>query len=179
MTSVRPSFVSFVPNSRIITSKTRFSWKITAVGWCCACYLMTLLITQHRWPINEREWRASAMIMTREKWTRMALYVYHKTEARSRSHCCRGKARSIKYVEWVSTFLHVLCTELYRHLWPVWVYHIFPRYLIKWKNISWTQYYWNGPSRCVPSTIYCISTANTEHMQGPDVSVQLGYIWRL
>jgi hypothetical protein len=26
--------------------------------------------------------------------------------------------------------------------------------------------------------IYCISTVNTQHMQRPDVLVQLGYIWR-
>ena len=26
--------------------------------------------------------------------------------------------------------------------------------------------------------IYCISTVNTQHMQIPDVLVQLGYIWR-
>ena len=34
------------------------------------------------------------------------------------------------------------------------------------------------PSRCASSTIYCISTVNTQHMQRPDVLVQLGYIWR-
>jgi len=26
--------------------------------------------------------------------------------------------------------------------------------------------------------VYCISTVNTQHMQRPDVLVQLGYIWR-
>jgi len=26
--------------------------------------------------------------------------------------------------------------------------------------------------------IYCISTVNTQHMQRPDVLVELGYIWR-
>jgi len=28
------------------------------------------------------------------------------------------------------------------------------------------------------SIIYCISTVNTQHVQRPDVLVQLGYIWR-
>jgi len=27
--------------------------------------------------------------------------------------------------------------------------------------------------------IYCISTVNTQHIQRPDVLVQLGYIWRI
>jgi len=35
-----------------------------------------------------------------------------------------------------------------------------------------------GLSRCVSSIIYCISTVNTQHIQTPDVLVQLGYIWR-
>jgi len=37
---------------------------------------------------------------------------------------------------------------------------------------------WRDPSRCVLSIIYCVSTVNTQHMQRPDVLVQLGYIWR-
>jgi len=37
---------------------------------------------------------------------------------------------------------------------------------------------WREPSRSVSSTIYCISTVNTQHMQRPDILVQLGYIWR-
>ena len=36
-----------------------------------------------------------------------------------------------------------------------------------------------GPSRCASSNIYCISTVNTQHMQGSDVLLQLGYTWRL
>jgi len=39
-------------------------------------------------------------------------------------------------------------------------------------------FFLRGPSRCVSSIIYCISTVNTQHMQRPDVLVQLGYIWR-
>ena len=37
---------------------------------------------------------------------------------------------------------------------------------------------WKGPCRCISSIIYCICTVNTQHMQRPDVLVQLGYIWR-
>jgi len=37
---------------------------------------------------------------------------------------------------------------------------------------------WRGPFLCVPSIIYWISAVNTQHIQRPDVFVQLGYIWR-
>ena len=34
------------------------------------------------------------------------------------------------------------------------------------------------PSHCVSSNIYYISTVNSQHMQRPDVLLQLGYTWR-
>jgi hypothetical protein len=59
------------------------------------------------------------------------------TEARSRySHFCRRKEMSIKHYEYMSVFLPYLsatqssCTVLYCHLWPVWLYHTFPLYLL-------------------------------------------------
>jgi len=44
--------------------------------------------------------------------------------------------------------------------------------------LHWLQI-WSGSSRCVSSIVYCISTVNTQHMRRSDVSVQMGYIWRL
>jgi hypothetical protein len=43
--------------------------------------------------------------------------------------------------------------------------------------LDWLQIL-RGPSRCVLSTIYCISTVNTQHTQRADVLVQLAYISR-
>ena len=69
--------------------------------------------------------------------TRRLTYVQRKTEARSRNHCCRGKAKSIKYYECGTVFLlelcgmQIFCAVLYCHLWPEWLYNIFPHYLIK------------------------------------------------
>jgi len=40
------------------------------------------------------------------------------------------------------------------------------------------MFFLREPSHCVSSIIYCISTVNTQHIQRPDVLVQLGYIWR-
>jgi hypothetical protein len=58
-------------------------------------------------------------------------------EARSRNHCCRWKAITINYYVCVWSFLsypaykaHLFCAALYCCLWPVWLYHIFPHYLI-------------------------------------------------
>jgi hypothetical protein len=55
-------------------------------------------------------------------------------EARSRNHCCRGKAVSITYSECVSVALVIQHAKRMRriilYLWPVWLYHIFPHYLI-------------------------------------------------
>jgi hypothetical protein len=57
-----------------------------------------------------------------------------KLGARSRNHCCRAKAISITYSEYVSVVLVIdmqsVCAVLYCHLWPVWLYYIFPHYLI-------------------------------------------------
>jgi hypothetical protein len=39
-------------------------------------------------------------------------------------------------------------------------------------------YFSSVPTRCVSSTIYCISAVNTQHIQEPDVLVELDYIWR-
>ena len=54
----------------------------------------------------------------------------------SHNHCCLGKALSITYSECVPIFLNQLsgmqstCAALYCHLWSLWLYHIFPYYLI-------------------------------------------------
>jgi len=58
------------------------------------------------------------------------------SEARSSNHCCRGKAVSIKYYEFLyvylpsSSIMPRTCAVLYGHLWPAQLYHIFPHYLI-------------------------------------------------
>ena len=54
--------------------------------------------------------------------------------ARSRNHSCRGKATSITYPECVSVALIIQHAKrmrrITRHLWPVWLYHVFPHYFI-------------------------------------------------
>ena len=54
-------------------------------------------------------------------------------EVRSHSHCCRAKAINNTYYECVSVALDIQHAKrmrlLYCHLWPVWLYHIFPHYL--------------------------------------------------
>ena len=57
-------------------------------------------------------------------------------EARSRSHCCRGKAISVTYSECViCNPNYVTCNAhaLYCHLWPVSLYQIFPNCLLNGK----------------------------------------------
>jgi hypothetical protein len=62
------------------------------------------------------------------------MYVRDVTEARSRNHSCRGKGISITYSECVSVALVIQHAKRMRRftcrLWPVWLYHIFPHYLI-------------------------------------------------
>jgi hypothetical protein len=58
------------------------------------------------------------------------------SEARSRTHCCRGKAINITYSKSVFVALVIqqlssACAVLYCPLWSVCLYHIFPHYLIK------------------------------------------------
>jgi hypothetical protein len=56
------------------------------------------------------------------------------TEAPSRNHCCRAKAVSATYSECALVALIIHSTMCMRRtfcrLWPVWLCHIFPRYLI-------------------------------------------------
>ena len=57
-------------------------------------------------------------------------------EARSRNHCCKGKAKRTTFSECVFVALGIhmqrahFCAVLYCHLWLVRLYHIFPRHLI-------------------------------------------------
>ena len=67
--------------------------------------------------------------------TRQAMYIKRNIEARSRNHCCRGKATRTTYNECVSVALVIQhanahASLLYCHLWSVWLHHIFPHYLI-------------------------------------------------
>jgi hypothetical protein len=59
---------------------------------------------------------------------RHAVYVTRNTEARSRNNYCGGKAMC--YIFWM--FLSSTLNEcaVWRHLWPLWLYHIYPHYLI-------------------------------------------------
>jgi len=71
-------------------------------------------------------------------------------------HFFRGKAISITYSACVSVALVIsmqcACAVLC-HLWPVWLYHIFPRYLINGaifgKMLLKIKCVWWKPSRCV------------------------------
>jgi hypothetical protein len=62
---------------------------------------------------------------------------YNGSQTRSRNHCYRGKAITIKYYDRVSASLpslfgsksHLFCAGLC-YLWPVWLYHISVQYLI-------------------------------------------------
>jgi hypothetical protein len=68
----------------------------------------------------------------------------HNTEVHSCNHCCSGKAISIIYYECVFVALVILHAGVhvpYCHVWPVWLYYIFPHYLINGtikKKINWT-----------------------------------------
>jgi len=54
------------------------------------------------------------------------------TEARSRNHCCSGRAKSISYSDCVCSLRYPAnkAHAPYRHLWPLWLCHISPNYLI-------------------------------------------------
>jgi hypothetical protein len=58
-----------------------------------------------------------------------AMHVKRINEVRSRNHCCRGRAISITYSEYVSVDLVIqqqsACAVLYCHLWPVLVLRYF------------------------------------------------------
>ena len=48
--------------------------------------------------------------------TRQTVYVYRNIEARSRNHCCRGKAVRIKYYECVSLAFVIKHAMRMRHI---------------------------------------------------------------
>ena len=55
-------------------------------------------------------------------------------EWRSCNHCCSGKAVSVTYSKCVSvalvTSMQCASSVLYCHPWSIWLYHIFPHYVI-------------------------------------------------
>ena len=72
------------------------------------------------------------------------MYLQRNIEARSRNHCCRGKAVSIKYyvcvyycVTYPARKSHLFCAALCFHLWPVWLYHfhIISLTAVFWKKV--------------------------------------------
>jgi hypothetical protein len=73
------------------------------------------------------------------------MYVLRNIEVRSCNHCCSGKAISITYYECVSVALGIQHAP-YCQLWLVWLYYIFPHYLINGtinkKQLLNTKLFW-------------------------------------
>ena len=59
------------------------------------------------------------------------MHVRRNIEARSCSHCCHGKAVSVKFHECKPIFLRLFCAALHCHLWHFWFYRIFSHSLLK------------------------------------------------
>jgi hypothetical protein len=93
---------------------------------------------------NSREWgklshQPRDLVPVWRKWTRkvktMVLQdrrtMCNNNKACSHTHCCCGKAISIKHSESVCIIILMqsACTILYCRPWPVWLCHIFPHYL--------------------------------------------------
>jgi hypothetical protein len=74
------------------------------------------------------------------------MHVKRNSEARLCNHCCSGEAMSIMYFEcpFVNLVSSMQCAGSYCHLWPAWIYNIFPHNLTKVtifeKKSYWT---WN------------------------------------
>jgi len=60
------------------------------------------------------------------------MHALRNIEERSHNRCYREKAISIKYYACILALAGIqsACTVLCCHLCPVWLYHIFPHYLI-------------------------------------------------
>jgi len=89
--------------------------------------------------------------------TRQAMYVWRIIGVYLRHFCCRGKAISTRYCRMFVCILacyparkpYLIGALLCCDLWPVWLYHIFPHYLIrvtifikKWLNIKYV--FWSS-----------------------------------
>jgi hypothetical protein len=78
---------------------------------------------------------ATGLLISTYKHDGQCTYCKRSSEARSCNHFCSGKTRSITYSECVcvskacSPSMQNPCAAVYFHLWPVWLYHIFPYYL--------------------------------------------------
>jgi hypothetical protein len=71
-------------------------------------------------------------------YTKMANARTTLTQGGPCNHCCSGKAVSITYSECVCSLSHPACNAHvpYCHLWPVWLYNIFPHYLTNGTNFE-------------------------------------------
>jgi hypothetical protein len=81
------------------------------------------------------------------------MFVQRNTAERSRTTAAVEKAVSIKYYVCVCLFscliypeckAHLFYEALYRHVWPVWSYHLFPQYLINGKIFAKKKKYWTN-----------------------------------
>jgi hypothetical protein len=70
------------------------------------------------------------------------MYEYRKAETRSGKNVCHWKATSMMRVFLYYCLIFPACkshlswTELCRHMWPVWLYHIFQSYVLKGKILG-------------------------------------------
>jgi hypothetical protein len=72
--------------------------------------------------------------------TRQTMYVQRNIKVRSCNHYCREKPIRVIYSEFVFVTFGIrvrgACAVLHCLLWPVWLYHIFPQYLIKCHDLQ-------------------------------------------
>ena len=70
----------------------------------------------HSFAYQVRYKNSSNDSVVKQKTTIQAKYVYRNTEARSRNHCCRGKAISITYYKCVSIASVIQLTKCMGHI---------------------------------------------------------------
>jgi len=90
---------------------------------------------------NEKIWGKMFQEKSNKKETIEVMCISRNTEVCSCNHCCRGKPvsyilRCVCSLSYAVGKSHYFCTTLYCHLWTVWLYHIFPHYLINSKFLK-------------------------------------------
>jgi hypothetical protein len=109
----------------VIHTNPAHLWVCEAIADCFLCVLFPIICyTSCRYPFP-------CILVARLLKNKTGNVVQRNIEARSRNHCCNGKAMSITQPECICSLRYSACNVQYCHLWPSPFYIIFPLYLIK------------------------------------------------
>ena len=109
-----------------------YSWFLT-VGVSFFAVFLTKYISAQYYKIMYKQYHKTYSQPSIKCNYNVAMYVQRELKAPLHKHSCRGKKKLLHiecmFLAWISN-IQSPCAVLHCHLWPVWLYQIFPHYSI-------------------------------------------------